>query len=241
MSETVPPSVHSESASISRTSEKLLRALTKCGWVLFAVWAVTLVTWGVVRPDPYAQGWRLVLELAFLGRLVNIADGAAPEHGFSNIYLFIQSGPQDVILLLIVYPLFVRAYKGSGKKGIIGGTLERIRRTAERHKAVVEPFGAIGLWAFVFFPFWSTGVLVGGLVGYLLGLRAVVTFSSVLLGHFISVVVLIFFFDATYEAAESFSESGARFIPWIVLVLVLTLGLVGRLRDRRRTTKSDRT
>jgi len=210
--------------------------MTVCGWVLFVVWAAVLLAWGFVHPDPYAQGWRLVLELAFLGRLVNIADGVA--RGFSKLYLFIQSGPQDIILLLIVYPLVVRAYEGSTRKGIIGGTIERIRRTAERHKGFVEPFGAIGLWAFVFFPFWSTGVLVGGVVGYLLGLRTVVTFSSVLLGHFISVVVLIVFFDVTYDAAKSFSEGGAKFLPWIVLAIVLILGLIGRLRDKRRLDMS---
>ena len=174
-----------------------------------------------------------MLELAFLGRLVNIAHGVA--NGFSRLYLFIQSGPQDVILLLIVYPLVVRAYEGSTRKGIVGGTIERIRRTAERHKKLVEPFGAIGLWAFVFFPFWSTGVLVGGVVGYLVGLRTVVTFGSVLLGHFISVVILVVFFDATFEAAKSLSEGGARFLPWIVLAIVLILGAIGRMRDKRRS------
>ncbi len=81
------------------------------------MWAAVLLIWGIIHPDPYAQGWRLVFELAFLGRLVNIADGIA--HGFSNLYLFIQSGPQDIILLLTVYPLVVRAYEGSTRKGLL--------------------------------------------------------------------------------------------------------------------------
>lgn len=215
-----------------------LRLMRRIGWSMFGVWATTLVVWGAVRPEPYAQGWRLVVELAFLGRLLNVADGIGS--GFSRVYLLIQSGPQDVILLLLVYPLVVSAYEGAERSGLIRRSIDTVRKTAERNMRFVEPFGAIGLWIFVFFPFWSTGVLVGGVVGYLLGLRTWVVFGSVLSGHFISVVSLIWFFEFTYEAAYALSEGTARFVPWFVLGLLLLLMLVSRkYRSRRNKKASD--
>lgn len=206
------------------------------GWLLLAVWATTLVVWGVVEPDPYAQGWRLVAELAFLGRLVSIADGIAL--GFSTGYLLFQSGLQDIVLLLIAYPPLVAVCEGATRRrSLVGRWLEQVRRTAEKHKSRVEPLGALGLWIFVFFPFWSTGALVGGVVGYLLGMRTRVVFASVFAGHLLSVVSLVFFFDAVAGAVQSVNSGVVRFLPWIVLGLLIVGTLIAR-RLRRYNERS---
>ena len=163
------------------------------------------------------------------------ADGIAS--GFSQTYLLIQNGFQDIITLLIFYPLVVAAYQGSSKKGLLSGAINRVRRSAESHRRIVEPVGVIGLWLFVFFPFWSTGALVGGVVGYLIGLRTTTVFASVFSGHVISVVSLVWFFDSMREVIESFDQSLVRFLPWAVLAVLLVLSLmtrlVRRLRERR--------
>lgn len=114
---------------------------------------------------------------------------------------------------------------------------DSVRKSAERHKRIVEPFGAIGLWVFVFFPFWSTGALVGGVVGYLLGMRTWVVTASVLSGHVISVVSLIWFFDTMYEVAEEINRGAGRFLPWIVLGVVI--GGAAALRLARRLRRGD--
>ena len=203
------------------------------GWALFAVWSAVLVVWGIVDPDPYASGWRLVVELAFLGRLVNIADGTAA--GFSNVYLLIQSGVQDIVLLLVSYPVVIAAHEGSAEARRLLRPPDRRAAThqAERQKHLVEPFGAIGLWVFVFFPFWSTGALVGGVVGYLLGIRTAVVFGSVFTGHVLSVVLLIWFFDFMSELAAAIDGGLARYAPWIVLAALFGgMFLYQWVRDR---------
>ena len=205
-----------------------LHWVSRSGWLLGALWAGALITYGILWPDPYAQGWRLVAELAFLGRLVNIADGIAI--GCSTPYLLLQSGLQDIVLLLIAYPPLVAICEGESRGSWIGRQLERVRRTAERHTAKVEPLGALGLWIFVFFPFWSTGALVGGVVGYLLGMRAWVVFGSVITGHILSVLSLVFFFDAMASVAESLNSGWARFAPWVVLAALALVGLILRRR-----------
>ncbi len=221
--------------SKAELSTKVLRRIALAGWCLSAAYITVLVTWGVLDPDPYSQGWRLVLELAFLGRVVSLADGIAS--GFSQTYLLIQTGFQDIITLLIFYPLAVAAYQGSSKKGLLSGSINRMRRTAEKHRHIVEPVGVIGLWLFVLFPFWSTGVLVGSVVGYLIGLRTTTVFASVFSSHVISVVSLIWFFDSMRGVIEAFDQSLVRFLPWMILGILLLLSLTTRLVRRLRTQR----
>ncbi|UCD25014.1 MAG: small multi-drug export protein, partial [Gemmatimonadota bacterium] len=196
-----------------------LKRIHRFGWALFLIWSVTLVVWAIIQPEPYASGWRLVLELLFLGRAISIADGIAT--GFGSAYLVFQNGLEDIILLLVLYPWVVAAYEGVSGHRWLKGTIDRVRRTAERNRKVVEPWGVIGLWTFVFFPFWSTGALVGGVVGYLLGMRTWVVFTSVFAGHVLSVVSLVWFFDQTRGVLASFGQGWVRFLPWIVLAALL--------------------
>ncbi len=216
----------------SAAADPVLRRTAWLGWGLTVAWAATLVVWGVVEPDPYAHGWRLVLELAFMGRVVSIADGVA--NGFGTAYLLVQTGVQDILLLLVLYPPVVAACEGLAGRGVFGRWLEGLRSTAERHKSRVEPLGALGLWIFVFFPFWSTGALVGGVVGYLLGMRMRVVFASVFTGHVLSVLVLLFAFDAVRDAVAVFDSGLVKFLPWIVLALMVAIALVTRWWKGRR-------
>ena len=203
-----------------------LRRLHRIGWSICLGWVTALVIWATIEPEPYAQGWRLVLELLFLGRAVSIADGIAS--GFGSLYLVFQNGLEDIILLLILYPWVVAAYEGVSGHRLLRGTIERVRRTAEANRKVIEPWGVIGLWTFVFFPFWSTGALVGGVVGYLLGMRTWVVFSSVFAGHLISVASLVWLFDLFREMLASFEHGWVKFLPWVVLLVLLLITLIWR-------------
>jgi uncharacterized membrane protein len=208
------------------TMRSELRRIHRIGWGIFFGWAAVLVIWAAVDPEPYAQGWRLVLELLFLGRAVSIADGIAS--GFGSFYLLFQNGLEDIILLLVLYPWVVAAYEGVAGHRLLRGTVERVRRTAEKNQKVVEPWGVVGLWTFVFFPFWSTGALVGGVVGYLLGMRTWVVFTSVFAGHLISVASLVWLFDMFREMLASFEQGWVKFLPWIVLLVLVAFALSWR-------------
>lgn len=222
---------------LENTDDFTLKMMERAGWALCAGWAATLIAWAIFEPDPYAQGWRLVLELMFVGRLVSIADGVG--NGFSSTYLLAQNIPQDMILLLVALPWVVRAYQFGVRNTFIGNRIDTLRKTAERNKRIVEPFGVVGLWAFVFFPFWSTGALVGGVVGYLLGMRYPLILSTIFLAHCLSVVSVLMFMDAMKDIAESFDSGIAKFFPWIILGLLILITLIYRalktLRDRNKS------
>ena len=216
-----------------------LARVGQVGGALGVVWAAVLVVWGVLDPDPYAGGWRLVLELAFLGHIVSIADGTAA--GFGPWYLLVQTGVQDTVLLLVALPVVVAAYESVVRRGgLFGRWLDAVRQTAESQKGMVEPLGAVGLWMFVVFPFWSTGTLIGGVVGYLLGMRLRVILLAVLSGYWVSVVVLIWAFDVMAGMAEALDIGLVRYLPWIVVALLLGGAVLRRWTRQRRAARAGR-
>ena len=79
---------------------------------------------------------------------------------------------------------------------------------------------------------WGTGALVGGVVGYLLGMRTRVVFASVFAGHLLSVVSLIWFFDWVKGIARAVHHGPVRYAPWIVLGGLLVAAFLGRLAVR---------
>ncbi len=217
-------------------SPSALHRISLTGWGLFAAWATTLITWGYLHPDPYAQGWRLVLELVFLGHVLNSADGISS--GFSREYLLIQCGLQDIILVLVAYPWAVRAYQGMQTRGILGKTINNFRQNAERHHKYVEPFGAIGLWIFVFFPFWGTGALVGSIIGYLIGLPTWLIFVSVFTGHFLGVATTVFFFDFVEGWIGSIDRTLVAYMPWVIVASIALMWLANKAYKRLKKART---
>jgi uncharacterized membrane protein len=202
--------------------------IEQIGQVCLTLWVFVLVVLGVIWLIPYAQAWQLVLQQVVGGRALSISSGLS--HDFSKLFLLMQCSLQDIVILLLFYPLLVAGYRRTVEMRIVGPAIANIRATAERHKSRIEPFGAIGLVVFVLFPFWSTGALAGGVVGYLIGMRTCVTFTSVIVGNFLAVGCWIFLFDRMNQ----FSETLGHRLPWIILAMVLLSAIVFQIRRLRK-------
>jgi len=198
------------------------------------VWILVLIVLGLVWPTPYAGAWQLVLAQIVGGRALSISLGMSA--GFPWYFLLVQCSLQDIIILLLLYPLIVFGYRRVVEMRIVGPAIMNIRATAERNKSRVEPYGAIGLTAFVFFPFWSTGALAGGVIGYLLGMRTWITFTSVIIGNVLSVACWLFLFKHMRAIAEPLGP----LFPFLVLVIILAGASVFHVRNLRQK-KTDTT
>ncbi|MCL4694583.1 MAG: small multi-drug export protein [Candidatus Hydrogenedentes bacterium] len=205
-----------------------LRLIERSGVGILLVYVATLIAVAIIEPDPYAGAWHLIIGNLFLGRAYNITVGL--KEGYSNVYLFFQCGLGDIILLLLVYPLLVAGYRRAIEWRFVGPSIANIRASAEKHKHRIERFGALGLTLFVFFPAWSTGALVAGVVGYLVGMRTSVMFTSIIIGNFLSVAAWIWLIDWM----RSFSESLGHWLPWIVAGSVVGLAVAYRVHLIRR-------
>ncbi len=203
--------------------DRQLKLITRTGLVFFAVWMALLVGVAVAQPDPFVHSWRLVLGQLVAGRAFSVSEGV--ELGFPRLFLLLQIALQDLIILLLLYQLLIAGYRRVEKFRVIGRAIRSIRVSAEQHKKYVEPFGALGLMVFVVFPFWSTGALAGGVVGYMLGIRTWLVFLSIIIGNFLSVGCWILFFQSLSAFMERTGAQLPVSPPLAVLITVIAIAV----------------
>lgn len=214
-----------------RVTEYGLRRMSRWGAAVGAAWALVLITWAVLWPDPYRMGWRPVVELLVVGRTVCAYNGI--HLGFSNLYLFLQGGLQDIGMFLLIFPLFVRFYEKVARGRWFDRLFGSLTRAAERHQERIQGWGALGLFLFVFFPVSGTGTLIGCVVGYLLGFQMRYAVPIVVAAHLSSLVILLGFFDWLEPILRSMDEGFATYFAWILLAVILLAGwLYGVVRNR---------
>lgn len=168
-----------------RVFDQELRLIERSGYYLTVIYAAFLFVCGVVWGAPYSRSWSLVLIHLIFGRPGNVAAGV--YEGYHWFFVFVQCNLQDIIFLYLVYPLVVAGSRKLVHSEYLTGRVAQLHGVAHRHKKLIEPFGAIGLVAFVYLPVATTGLLVGALIGHLLGMRTRVVFPSVIFGNLLIV------------------------------------------------------
>lgn len=180
-----------DSDAKQKVFDRELRLIERSGYYLTIFYVAFLFICGFIWGAPYNRSWSLVLIHLVFGRPGNVAAGV--YEGYHWLFVFVQCNLQDIIFLYLVYPLVV-----AGSRKLVGNRYLSERATAlhaaaHRHKKLIEPFGAIGLVAFVYLPVATTGLLVGALIGHLLGMRTRIIFPSVILGNVLIVGSLLWF------------------------------------------------
>lgn len=104
-----------------------------------------------------------------VGRVPSLSFGYASQLShfeviFTNIYV-------EMILVTIIYPMFVFSYNDMLHIKFLEKFFEHAKNYQNKHKDLFDKYGVIGLFVFVFIPFWMTGPIVGAIVGYLIGMR----------------------------------------------------------------------
>jgi len=203
-------------------TERDLRRMSRWGVGTLVVWAIALVVWAILWPDPHARGWQLVLELLAFGRTVSTYEGV--RMGFGNVYLLIQGGLQDVAVFLLLFPWVVRFHERVSRNRFVSKVLGFVTTTAERNEDWIRRHGTTGLFLFVFFPVSGTGSLIGAVIGYLLGMSMRVVVPVVIAGHLACLVFLLVFFQWLEPVLREVDENLARYFAWILLVVLALLG-----------------
>jgi uncharacterized membrane protein len=140
----------------------------------------------------------------------------------------------ETILVLLVYPLFVFSWQHLLVVKGLKKVFERIRRSAEAHKDKVQKYGIIGLFAFVWFPFWMTGPVVGCVIGFLLGLPAWINMTVVLSGTYLAILAWGLFLSRFRDGVGAYSSQAAM-VLMILLIVIIVVGslLHGTLHENK--------
>ncbi len=79
----------------------------------------------------------------------------------------------------------------------------------------------MGLFIFVWFPFWMTGPVVGCVIGFLIGLRIWVNITAVLAGTYVAIFGWAFFLRQVHEQVASYSSYAAMVLLAILLIILI--------------------
>ena len=155
------------------------------------------------------------------GRIVSMSIGYAGGYGHSlvipvNIWI-------ETVLVLLFYPVFVFSMRKLVEFPHLKRLLERTRATAERHHDKVRRYGIVGLFIFVWFPFWMTGPVVGSAIGYLLGFPAWLTVSVVLAGTYLAMGGWAYLMFGVHSHAAMFGP----WAPALLVILIILFVLAG--------------
>ena len=134
----------------------------------------------------------------------------------------------ETIMVLLLYPLFVFSFRRLLVINRLKNVFERIQQRAEMHKDKVRKYGVIGLFAFVWFPFWMTGPVVGSVIGFLLGLRIRLTLTVVLTGTYVAIIGWSFLLRQFHKQIASYSSYAAMVLMAMLLFVIIVGNLVYR-------------
>ena len=171
---------------------------------------------------------------AFFGRAAAMALGYSMDYG-NNIVIPVCMAV-ETILVLLFYPLFVFSWQHVLVINWPGNFFERTRTAAEKHTDKVQKYGIIGLFIFVWLPFWMTGPVVGCVIGFLIGLRAWTNIIAVLTGTYVAIFGWALLLRRFQEKIAPYSKYGTLILVALIAVIIIAVKLIKR--NHRRNNKT---
>jgi len=160
------------------------------------------------------------------GRAAGLVSGYSLGLGSGTIIPIVMI--VETVFVLTFYPLFVFSWRHIVVVPRLKKTLDRIREAAETHQGKIQKYGVIGLFLFVWMPFWMTGPVVGAAIGFLLGLRVWVNLPVVLVGTYVAIVSWAFFLRHVHGWLASYSV----YAPILLLAALIAVVVAGHWLHR---------
>ncbi len=191
------------------------------GMLLLAAYIGIVVFCGLFLPKIYELISAVTFSHIVIGRVPGITVAYAMKGSFATAVAI--NFVIETILVLFIYPLFIMSWNKLLDIGILKGWSARMHKNAEKYRPLIRRYGMIGLFAFVWFPFWMTGPIVGSIIGYLMGFRHRVTLAIVLSGTLIAIAC----WGWALKHLQTWAFSLDPRAPWIIVALMALLIMIG--------------
>jgi uncharacterized membrane protein len=155
------------------------------------------------------------------GRAAGISFGYSFE--ISNVLVICTNIIVETILVLIFYPLFVFSWQSILVIKPFRRIIKRTSIAAEAHQDTIRRYGLIGLFMFVWFPFWMTGPMVGCAVGYLLGLSPWKNLAIVLSSTCLAVICWALLLREIHDRIAKHGPYAS--IALVILIILIASGI----------------
>jgi uncharacterized membrane protein len=193
-----------------------------------------LIVMGVVAfwsiPISRMIGTMSVANIIF-GRAVSMSIGYAG--GYSYAIVIAVNIWVETVLVLLFYPVFIFSIRKLVEFPRLKGFIERTQAAAEHHQSKVRRYGILGLFLFVWVPFWMTGPVVGSAIGYLLGFPAWLTLLVVLAGTYAAMATWAYVLFDIYSHAASFAPWAPILIIGLIILMIVASYWLNRYRKKR--------
>jgi uncharacterized membrane protein len=229
-----------------RVKSSLLSSPEGCILLIGVALALLYISWlGIMfifSPDKAQFLIGMTATAIMFGRAAGMAFGYTAL--LANATVIPVSMIIETILVMIIYPLFVFSWRRLLVLKWLRKFFEQIQKAAEANKDFVRKYGIIGLFAFVWFPFWMTGPVVGCVIGFLLGLPAWITILAVLGGTYVAIVCWALLLHTVNQQVAHYSPYAAM-ILMVVLVIVIIVGhflqqTIHENKNRRHSNQGSR-
>ena len=192
---------------------------------VFVVGSLMLIAWivAIALLWYFGYAWDKWVIMGFteliLGRGVAIAKAVEMEM-HPGLIIFLATYV-DAVTVFLVYPPLILAYRN-----LIGGRpvderMKGIIKSAEQNVGRFAKYKIIGIFVFVWLPFFMTGVVVGAMLGFLLGLKTWTNMITVTVATMTAAVCWLYTYDYLYGWLEQIHSD----IP-AIFTTVLIVGLI---------------
>ena len=193
---------------------------------VFVVGSLMLIAWFLAIAVLWHLGlaWDQWVIMGFteliLGRGVAIAK--AVEMGMSPGLTIFLASYVDAVTVFLLYPVLILAYRNLVGGHPVDERMKGIIRSAEKNVTRFAKYKIVGIFIFVWLPFFMTGVVVGAVLGYLLGLKTWPIMATVVAGTATAAACWLYTYDYLYgRLAQIHSQIPALFTAGLIAVLVV--------------------
>jgi uncharacterized membrane protein len=192
-----------------------------------------VVAWGLAGSLGLTSGGATVFAVVPThisgGRALGLS--MALKRGFGTWQAIALATLIEGAVVCLFFPVFSLSMKKLIRVHFLDGTLASVRQSASDQQSWVRRWGVVGLIAFVWFPFFMTGPVVGSVIGFLLGLSAWVVVAIVMFGTVMAVISWTFILREVIEWAN---EVAGEFIPLLVVLVLVVAAATYRLATHRK-------
>jgi uncharacterized membrane protein len=190
------------------------------GLLLLGGYFILLLLCAIFYADYFQELLSITVTNVIFGRMAGLSIGVASQ--MDTTFLVFFNFFIESIMVLILYPLFVFSWNKLEfvSYSPLSHYLERSRHNANKYQPLIQRYGVIGLILFVLTPFAMTGPVVGSFVGFLIGLRHLMTLAVVLSSTFIAIILWTYLIKNFEEQLVAYND---------ILMIVISIGITALL------------
>lgn len=205
---------------------------------MFAVGCCMLILWietiaALWRSDH--DLWLGMLTVGFThilgGRAASIAQ--ATQMGISPFLIAVLATYFDAVTMLLVYPVLVFSYKNFLERRFFRKHMLPVFDSARMNVGHLGRFKIAGVFLFVWFPFWMTGIISGSVLGFLIGLKTWVNAATVVIGSATAIICWVYAYDRLFGWLGSIHQ-GIPVGASLLIIGSLIAARIFRAKKRRR-------